>query len=360
MEAGLEKLRVTRDGHGAAMTSFPVGHNEIAQWRLAVARGRDWLAQQLELVPPFGQVNPDLNWYAKLPWPLLVTGRRQAAIRALNTVERRLDLGTLHDVCQSDWTNAVPYALGWLTTGAVACERYDTARRLYAELIRFVCPTVGGLHSKLPQSRSETLYFDMAIQGALLHAAVAMGDQATACRAAALMERWFDEQPDPRAGLFMRFHPQLGYLQDVPDDSRIQMLMVTGGTQQPWANLGFVLQGLLRVSAATGDSRYLNVARRILEHVLQENADDLLGNSQNHKVAHAAILLYRGTGKTLFLETAVTIARRMADNIQPDGRALADIFFNDIAAQPDYLSVRTTCDSVLWLQCLCDEVEFIE
>ena len=157
----------------------------------------------------------------------------------------------------------------------------------------------------------------------------------------------------------MRFHPQLGYLQDVSHSSRLQLMFVPGGIQQPWANLGFVLQGLLRVSAATGESRYLNAARRILEHVLQEYADDLLGHSQNHKVAHAAVVLYRGTGKTLFLETAVTIARRMADNIQADGRAVADIFFNDIAAQPNYVSVRTTCDSILWLQCLCDELEFI-
>jgi hypothetical protein len=341
------------------MTFISVTQSEIARWRLAVARGRDWLAQQVEVGPPFGQKNPDLNWYAKLPWSLMVTGRRQAAIRALDAVDRQLDLGTLHEVCQSDWTNAVPYALGWLTTGAIACERYDVARRLYAELNRYVCPTTGGLHSELPQSRSEPLYFDVAIQGALLHSAVAIGDRTTACRAAVLMERWFEEQPNRDAGLFMRFHPQLGYLQEAPHIPRIQLMFVPGGNQQPWANLGFVLQGLLRVSAATGESRYLNAARRILEHVLQKYADDLLGHSQNHKVAHAAIVLYRDTGKPLFLEAAVTIARRMADNIQVDGRAVADIFFDDIRAQPHYTSVRTTCDSILWLQCLCDELEFI-
>jgi hypothetical protein len=326
---------------------------------LAVARGRDWLAQQVERATPFGQENPDLNWYAKLPWTLLVTGRRRAAICALNAVDRQFDQGTLHNVKQQDWTNAVPYALGWLTTGAVACERYDGARRLYAELNRFVCPTTGGLHSVLEPSRSEPSYFDVAIQGALLHAAVAIGDRTTACRAAALMERWFEEQPNHGVGLFMRYHPQLGYLQDVPDTPRIQWMFVPGGHQQPWANLGFVLQGLLRVSAATGDSRYSNAAQRMLEHVLQEYADDLLGHSQNHKVAHAAIMLYRDAGKALFLEAAVTIARRMTDNIQADGRAVADIFFSDIVDQPNYVSVRTTCDSVLWLQCLCDELEFI-
>jgi hypothetical protein len=341
------------------MTSFSTSQIEIARWRLAVARGRDWLAQQVELMPPLGQGHPELNWYAKLPWSLMVTGRRQAAIRALNAVDRQLDLGVLHVVRQNDWTNAVPYALGWLTTGAIACERYDIARRLYAELSRFVCPTTGGLHSELQQSGSEPLYFDAAIQGALLHAAVAIGDLTTASRVAILMERWFEGQPTRGDGLFMRFHPQLGYLQDMPHTSQIQLMLVTGGVQQPWANLGFVLQGLLRVSAATGESRYLNAARRILEHVLQQNSDDLHGHSQNHKVAHAAVVLYRGTGKTLFLETAVTIARRMADNIQADGRAMADIFFNDIAAQPNYASVRTTCDSVLWLQCLSDELELI-
>lgn len=337
----------------------PVTQAEIACWRSAVARGRDWLAQQVELVSPFGQENPDLNWYAKLPWPLIVTGRRRAAICALNAVDRQLDLGTLHDVRQNDWTNAVPYALGWLTTGAILCERYDSARRLYAELSRFVCPSTGGMHSTLPQAESEPLYFEVAIQGALLHAAVAMGDLQTACRAAVLMEQWFDEQPNRRIGLFMRFHPQRGYLQDVPGTARAQFMFVPGGVQQPWANLGFVLQGLLRVSAATGDSRYSNTALQILEHLLQEYKDDLLGHSQNHKVAHAAVVLYGITGKLLFLETAVTIARRMADNIHADGRALADIFFSDIAAQPQYTSVRTTCDSILWLQCLCDELEFI-
>jgi hypothetical protein len=212
----------------------------------------------------------------------------------------------------------------------------------------------------LPQSRAEPLHFDVSIQGALLHAAVAMGDLTAACRAALLMERWFEEQPNRRVGLFMRFHPQLGYLQDVTHTPQIQLMFVPGGRRQPWANLGFVLQGLLRVSAARGEARYQNVARRILEHVLEENGDDVLGHSQNHKVAHAAIVLYRATGKSLFLETALTIARRMANNIHSDGRALADVFFNDVSAQPNYVSVRTTCDSVLWLQCLCDELYSID
>jgi hypothetical protein len=345
--------------------SQPVTQLEIQHWRSAVVRGRDWLAAQVELTPPFGQENADINWYAKLPWPLLVAGRRRAAICALNAVDRQLELGTLHDVRQNDWTNAVPYALGWLTTGAIACERYDSARRLYAELNRFVCPATGGLYSVIPQSRSEplyseALYFDVGIQGALLHAAVAIGDLTAACRAAGLMERWFDEQPDRRLGLFMQFHPQRGYLQDVREAARIQLMFAPGGERQPWANLGFVLQGLLRVSAATGEARYLNAARRILEHLLEVYRDDLLGHSQNHKVAHAAVVLYRNTGETLFFETAVTIARRIADNIHADGRALADVFFSDIAAQPNYVAVRTTCDSILWLQCLCDEIEFVE
>ena len=339
--------------------SIPVTHDEITHWRLAIVRGRDWLAKQLDLAPPFGQQNPDLNWYAKLPWPLMITGRRQSALRALDAVERRLHSGTLHNVCQNEWTNAVPYALGWLVTGAVLCERYDSAYRLYTALNRFVCPTTGGLYSVFPQSRPDHSFFDLGIQGALLHAAVAIGDLTTACRTAALMEQWFEEQPDREAGLFMRFHPQLGYLQDVSYTPQIQWMFVPGGVRQPWANLGFVLQGLLRVSAATGDLRYLATARRILEHILEEYRDDVLGHSQNHKVAHAAVVLYRATGKALFLEAAVTIARRMADNIQADGRALADIFFDDIALQPDYASVRTTCDSILWLQCLCDELEFV-
>jgi hypothetical protein len=339
------------------MTKAAVTKSEIARWRIAVVRGRDWLAGQVEMRPPFGQEDSDVNWYAKLPWPLLATGRWEAAIRALNAVDRLFDLGKFYDVRQNDWTNAVPYALGWLTTGAVVCERSDSARRLYAELNRFVCAATGGLHGVLPQSAPEPLYFDAGIQGALLHAAVAIGDLTTACRAAALMERWFDEQPDRRAGLFMRFHPQFGYLQEVSDAERVRLMLVAGGKRQPWANLGFVLQGLLRVSTATGEVRYSNAARRILEYVLEQNRDDLLGHSQNHKVAHAAVVLCRETGETHYLETAVTIARRIADNIQPDGRALADIFFGDIAEQPHYVSVRTTCDSVLWLQCLCDEIE---
>lgn len=339
--------------------SIHVTPNEIADWRLAVARGRDWLADQLDLEPPFGQHNSDLNWYAKLPWPLIVTGRRRAAIRALNAVERLLESDKLHHVYQADWTNALPYALGWVVTGAVLCERYDLAHRLYAALNCFVCPTTGGLYSALPQSRSDQSYFDVAIQGALLHAAVAVGDLNAACRAASLMEQWFEEQPDRNIGLFMQFHPQLGYRQDISDATQLQRMFVPGGTRQPWANLGFVLQGLLRASAATGNLRYLATARQILEHILQDYSEDLLRHSQNHKMAHAAIVLYRSTGKPLFLNVAVTIARRMSDNIQTDGRALADIFFDDVAMQPYYTSVRTTCDSILWLQCLCDELELI-
>ena len=324
-------------------------------WRKSACRACDWLSEQVEKTVPFDEPRADVNWFAKLPWALAGCGNRFAALQTLNRVVLLQDSRSRCE--REDWTNAAPYALGWLVVGAGLCERYDLSRRFYAELGRYRCPDMGGVFSVPLERAGSTEYFDAGIQGAMLHAALATGDLSVARAAGNLMTRWFDDQPSAIDGLLMLFHPRAGYLREITAETKLQRQFVPHGTRQPLANLGFTIQGLIRLAEATGDERFFDSACRVLNHLLDVYCSDLLGHSQNHKVAHAAIMAYRHNREPRFLDAGVTIAQRVSDNIQSDGRALADIFFEDIREQPLYATVRTTCDSALWLHEICDELE---
>src|SRR5690606_27029852 len=100
--------------------------------RHAVHRGKEWLATQIKCATPFGNHDADLNWLAKTPWALSVTDRRTTALRALELARRRID--NTEVLQKTDWTNALPYALGWLVAGARSCECFGQARFFYTAL----------------------------------------------------------------------------------------------------------------------------------------------------------------------------------------------------------------------------------
>lgn len=331
--------------------------SEVEVWRAAIKRAGNWLAYQSDLLASLTNVNTDFNWLAKIPWCLVLVGRRAEAIRLLNRVEFALDKGQLRWPSDTQWTNAIAYGIGWMVTGARACDRFAIARRFYHELQAYVCPETSALCSVPINKREKQPYFDASIQGAALHASISMGDLHAAQRLAELMCLWIDKQPMPDEVIFTHFHPNLQFLREYSEDTQLSRIFTPRGMRQPFANLGFVMQGLLRTSEATGEQKYQLAARRLMDRLLASYADDLLTHSQNHKVAHAAVKLYRVTNNEEYLQASITIARRVAGNIQPDGRALADIFYQHIADQPDYASIRTTCDSALWLQEICDEID---
>jgi len=332
----------------------------LTTWRAAVERGRQWLAAQVDRSPPFGQPAVDVNWYGKTVWAFTACADRVHALRTLRRVQALLASGTLHKPSQTNWTNAVSYALGWLVTGARMAEAFEAGRVLYAELRKYVCPGTGGLYSALADRSGERAFFDAAIQGAAIHSALAMGDLSAACRTGDLMIRFIHEQPDRRAGIYNYFHPELGYLTDVSSDNIARRLFVPGGSRQLYANLGFVLQGLARLTEATGRPDYAGAGAELLDRLLADCGDDLLSHSQNHKVAHAAFMLWRQTGIERYKDATLQIAPRIAGNILPDGRAFADVSEDSIETQSFFFTVRTTCDSVLWLRQICDEIEAFE
>ena len=329
----------------------------IREWRQTAERGYKWLLSRTSEGSFHDSQKWDINWLAKLPWTFAANGNRPLARRILTTVRDYLRDGTIHTPHSVAWTNAVSYALGWLVSGARVCDDFISARLLYSELQRYVCPVTGGLAGTIVGIGDQTTYFDVGIQGALLHAALAVGDLETARRNAHLLRMWFDDQPERLDRLYSRYHPGSGFIRDVPAGEEIALLFSLTEQRQPWANLGFVLQGLSRLSAATGEGHYRELAEEILDLILSKSRDDLLGHSQNHKVGHACLLLYEQTDNDDYLHLTMAIADKVASNILPDGRAWADVTSDTIENQGEYFTVRTTCDSVLWLISICDGLD---
>jgi hypothetical protein len=221
---------------------------------------------------------------------------------------------------------------------------------------RYTCTDTGGLCSVPLERRDEQPYLDAAIQGAILHASIAVGDMKTARQAGDLMVEFVEQQPALDARFHNYYCPCRGYLMAIDDETLQQKAFVAGAPRQPYANIGFLLQGLARLHDITGTAAYQRACRRLMDWLLNKCGEDLVSHGQNHKVAYAAILLYRQTGCRAYLNAGFRIAEKMVPNILPDGRVLADVFYDDIDSQPYYFSVRTACDSVLWLQRIQDEL----
>jgi hypothetical protein len=309
----------------------------------------------MEALPPRGDPFDEIAWCCKAPWALLACGRRALALSVLHRCRIACEAVGERWPARASGTASPAYAAGWLTTAAWIAGTCDLARFFYRLLERHICPHEGGV-----LSAPGDVYFDAALQGAGLHAAVAVGDTTTARKIGGLTVRLIREQPDPVLGFYMLYAPRRGHLRDVSDSNRAERLLVRVEPRQPYANLGFALQGLCRLHEATGEHTYLEAAADALDTLLGGgHRDDLVSHGQNHKVGHAAILLYRHLKRRRHLDAAVAIADCVAKRIGADGRAWADVFYDRIEDQPPLFSVRTTCDSALWLRQMADEVNVL-
>jgi hypothetical protein len=343
--------------------NLPVDSSVLNNWRKAAQRGGRWLKGQIDL--RLGTRDPltEINWFSKAPWALLACGERARAMSLLRQSARHLESPNILEQAETlRGTNALPYALGWLISAARRGEDHDVAEALYTLLRTYIDGDTGGVLGRRADraARQGEIFFDAALQGAGLHAAVAMGDRESAERIGKLLIHQIETQPDRSRGFYMLFSPSRGHLTACENGNISERLLACGAPRQPFANLGFALQGLCRCSEMTGDTSYAVAAAVALDDLLNEGfRQDLLTHGQNHKVAHAAILLYGRLRDLRYLHTALQIASLTAQRIQGDGRAWGDVFFSELSSQTELFSVRTTCDSVLWLHSIADEIDLL-
>lgn len=325
-------------------------------WRSAASRGLRWLQEFCDdrlCVDPQAY---DINWCAKLPWVFAACGDRERAVRVLNVVSDYFIVGQrIVEPSDKQWTNAISYALGWLVSGACEAQEHGHAKQLYESMKRYICEDHGGQLSDADSSSRESQYFDAAIQGALLHASLKIMDTNAVLRAGQLACDLIMNQPRSNEAFFTHYHPENGYLETPNNGQKGRYAFHPSDSPQPYANIGFMMQGLCHLHDATGLCRFLDAAQWLMDWLYEFCEDDLLSHGQNHKVAHAAAMLFRQTGNSRHKSIFIHMTERTAMGIDQDGRALADVWNDSIDKQSLFATVRTTCDSVLWLQAIIAE-----
>ena len=334
-----------------------LGQRQFSEWRAAAERGRSWLAAQLDAGAPLGDGPPDVNCLRKLVWVFAGHGDRVHAFRAADAVvERCFEHGRLKRPADEDWTGAAPYGLGWLICGAQMVNRYDLSRLCLAELEGFFDEKTGAAFSRPSADAQRPTEIDLGIQGAPLMANVATGSLERAAAAGRFLGRMLDEQPHLEERLYCFYDLENGFVTEFEERRRLAAVLERKLQCQPHANLGLSVCALAKLYEATGEVEFLDSARGYFEFQLR-CAQDLFSHAQHHKCGWAGALLWRHTGEQKYLDAAIRIADNVAHAGLPDGRWVADIFFQRIEDQPLDYTVAMTCDATLWLRLIADELE---
>jgi hypothetical protein len=244
----------------------PTLTERISVYESARRRGIDFL---LANIGPDGTVRDagrSRVSYYRVPWALVLAGETGAASRVLGWIERtRLGAdGAFHGGVAWDPVanrTANTYAETCLAYGAVLLRHFDVARRTMAFASRFQDPETGGIFMSRertgpdgPQLLFLTCQFGMS--------AVIAGDLAAALRVGEWLERLWAAQPALPDRLHTVWTRAGGLAVAVPpgDDER-HYVNDSRAVRQFHYNGGIAAACLTHLFLATGDERWLNLAR---------------------------------------------------------------------------------------------------
>lgn len=275
-------------------------------------RGAAWIASQQGSDGAFCKPEDGVGGYYKVPYALSIAGEHERALRLLSWVERHHltrdgDFRAPERKAREPFHDSWPvYANAWLVQGAHLAGREEIAQRGAVFLRRFQLPC-GGYYALDAAIR----YIEPVNTAWGGMAAAATGFPEDAHRAANLLARMVDEQPDPR-----RFYWRMSALGELETGDGAPHVDA-GRTKQIYYNPGIALILL----ATLGSDSHLRAAQRIVEFS-NTCAEDVYRFPPSGKLGCGAAILYSRTRDALAQHAALAVAEYLAETQQPDGRWL--------------------------------------
>ena len=322
---------------------------------MAVEKGCDWFC---DLIDSDGRVAGDtgnIGLYAKAPASLAVNGRCTEAYRTLDILDRYLldadgSLGPSLEGSRPFNT----YDRGWLAWGATIADRPDIAWHLGRDISAHQDWRTGGFWDTTT-ARAE----QGGLQGAMTAGMAALGLLVTgriesARRAAEFLDELFLDQPEPELGFYAYRELPADW---APGDgdvrgpihrgrSSVHFVDFAGRGQRP-ARFGPAVGALVRLHRLTGESRYLDTAKRYVELFLR-GPDEIFLCVEGHKYVWALIELAAVTGEQRYRDACGRLVDYLVGAQQDDGRWLAESSASG-GEQSLELVVNTTCNVLVGL-----------
>ena len=279
----------------------------LARYLAARRRGTDFLLTQLRPDGCLGDPAFGFDYY-RGPWTLGLVGEVQAAHavagfirRHLLTPDGRLD-GPLRKI-QTDWS----YRDATLIIGAHQIGEYDLSIGLFPELLRWQDPISGAFANDRDPDGSMSDVMDIPYAAGAGFASLSVGRVDVALRVAGFLRTIWDAQTDldPATGLPTHFwcfwsrSRQRPYRPDDPGYGRHMVVDNAADRMQRWTIGGISAGFLCRLSLATGDAQWLDLARRYQAFSMSAT-DAQFRYPSVCKTSWGSALLYQVTGEPAY------------------------------------------------------------
>lgn len=276
---------------------------------------------------------PRVSYY-RLPWALQVCGETAAAMRVLDWIERtrlgsdgRFNAAVAWDPVANRTVNTYPETI--LAYGAMLLRRFDIARRAMSFASRFQDPETGGVF----MNREETgpdgrqLLFPTCQYGM---SATITGRIAEAIKVGEWLERLWQAQPELPDRLYTIWTPAGGLATEVPEgEDRRHYINESGEIRQLHYNGGIAAACLTHISMATGDDRWLTLARAY-QRFSMESTPGQFETKQVCKSAWGSSLISLAAGDASYAPWLIKMGDWFSAGQEVDGN-----WSNTAAVDPD-------------------------
>lgn len=348
-------MRKTRQGcpaHGPASYSPYLGLGTDTQWRPSAVKryreGRDkgcaWLMTKLRSDGSFGDGQPDVREYYKVPCAFLVCGESEAAHRLLHWVRRNGmtpegDFGPRPEGMSEYWYT---YTNSWVVIGAHRLNQFDLSQRGMDFIMRTWDPVSGGFYSSPGPGGSADTLMDLWVVAGAARAALITNRADAARGAGRWMKRMMEQQPNYPTQMYTVANRAKGVITTPAPGEIIRYVLERDATEgdQYFFHPGIAGGFLANLYQSTGESEWLDLARQYM--TLAEGATDhLFELLRAGKVGWAASVLYTLTGEEKYKRMAI----KVGDNLL-DRQASAGYWSN---GDPAEASVDATAELTVWL-----------
>jgi len=314
----------------------------------ATGRGARWLVGHLDdggrFCPPDHDV---VNRYHKIPLALITNGHWGPAGRVLDHFAQTfLRPQGLVDIPNPSSTNTETYIESWLAWAAQLAGRFGLAQQLADSIEAKLHPQLGGAFDDFADRQSKAP-LNMEIQGGAGMAMLAVGRLEAAKRVGRFAQHAWRSQPRRDEALHNYFDNAGQPVVDFPPEQALSYVFKTGALLQPLANLGFVINFLIKLDGAAPGEGFLETARSFFDWA----ADALPDHDscpQHHKFGWSAAMLYELTGDQRYFKIAHDLCRASVAAQQRDGGWRSPIVCEDYRTQPLAITVAMTTDSSTW------------
>jgi hypothetical protein len=285
-----------------------------------------WMKSQIAEDGTLAFCENDLGCYYKCVYPLRIGGYPELASSVLNKIlelhatedgdlrnspERRTSGTYTSKYCQI-------YPNGWIILGAYFQGRFDVFRHLMDGAVKNLYdPQMGTFYaSAFPKNE----LYDVN-SAAMATELFALCDIPKARKAADFLIRHIESQPDPDQWYYSVVDKQFRYVTDLKPNELFYTAVKKGEKNQAFWFFGMPCAALLQLYELTGESKYLEAARKYFDEFLSCGEPAFCGAGSG-KAFWSSSILYRLTGEKKYLDSCIRLMDFFFGIQQPDGTFL--------------------------------------